>query len=1386
LRDCIAYSTEPTGIINRCNKKPKKGASKKNTIAGINWRLSFQPLLQIFALLGLLAIPLLASAESKAALGQPNIDYYAPVDYRAHHQNWTIKQHADGSLYAANNNGILEFDGERWTLITVDNFRFIYDLALDETRLYLGTDRDLGYFERDLEGQWQYHSIKTLLVNDTNQPVNIEQILRVSVTPRGVYYLGAKYLYRYYEQELTRVALHSSNSFYAISWVNKKVLIGDISGKIYRFDPATETISLYLDTPILGGYVISEFRLLKNGNTLIVALNGLFKLTEDPSTKKPSVTKLNTNIDSWIENNEVRTATELDNGHLALGTRTAAIAIIDQQGQLQQFINQSSGLKHARVTRLLLDNQQGLWATHDGGISRIAMEHGFYRFAQKNGFANIEAIIEHEGDIYAGSRSNGLFRLRNPSTDITSQFLLQLGYSSVWALAKTEAELIVGYGTGIDIIDTNSTNLVIKQRLRTPHVFSLTQTNNSTFFATLANGVARLTKEGDQWVISAINLNTSIDQAVFEPPDTLWLGGMAQEYIRLNNISQWPNIDISRFDDVDGVPTSTVNLIKLNDQTLFETAKGILKFNEYSATSNLRFTQDPHFQKFHAKDHSQNPYPISQNPDGSFFYIQNNLLTLAKLNNDNVYDKVSAGIKINSNERINALYQTKSAVWVSGDKAVYRFDRSLFDTGIIKPELKLQLLITDYNQAFYLTEANHTDDSWPVVLNSTTEKIKVMLALRSFNRADDNQYRWRINGTWSDWQYEGEVIFDHLTKGKQLIEFQGKNSLGTTSKIETLTFIVSPHWYSTLIFKVAMFLALGLLLFLSVRYFVWLRTQHLEREKTRLQRMVKEKTQSLQQIDALKTQFFCNITHEIRTPLTLNIGTVEHIIDANPNLEKAVKRQLNQAVVNAKRLLFLINQILDINRYAVKEEQLNSQTYDLNAFTTWISERFEPLAIQKQIQLITTHPDAVLAVNFDCSKMERILVNILSNSFKFTEPGDEIKIELFKDADHVTLRISDTGIGIPEQQLPFIFDRFYSQNKKHKLEYASTGIGLAIVKSLIELHGGTIKATNNRPKGSCFTLSFPISGQAPVKLDYSDTLYSLEYLELNQPTSTGSELTSAAGEHDSDEDISSILVIDDNVELRQFLVQIFSGEYLVIEANNGQEGLTKARQHYPDLIICDLMMPVMDGLEFTKICKSDPETDFIPVFLLTANGTKEIHSHGLELGADDFLEKPFELKNFKAKIKNLLTRQTKLREYIQSKNSERATVDIAPPQTTPSTDPFINEVRAYLIANIYTDIKVEALAKHFNTDRSNLYRRIHKETQLSTQNFIKDIRLNIAAEQLIQSNHNISTIAYSLGFNSLSYFTRAFKEKFDCTPNQYRRNKTEALRQPAKVPDTAK
>jgi len=211
-----------------------------------------------------------------------------------------------------------------------------------------------------------------------------------------------------------------------------------------------------------------------------------------------------------------------------------------------------------------------------------------------------------------------------------------------------------------------------------------------------------------------------------------------------------------------------------------------------------------------------------------------------------------------------------------------------------------------------------------------------------------------------------------------------------------------------------------------------------------------------------------------------------------------------------------------------------------------------------------------------------------------------------------------------------------------------------------------------------------------------------------------------------------------------------------------------------------------DGLEFTKICKSDPETDFIPVFLLTANGTKEIHSHGLELGADDFLEKPFELKNFKAKIKNLLTRQTKLREYIQSKNSERATVDIAPPQTTPSTDPFINEVRAYLIANIYTDIKVEALAKHFNTDRSNLYRRIHKETQLSTQNFIKDIRLNIAAEQLIQSNHNISTIAYSLGFNSLSYFTRAFKEKFDCTPNQYRRNKTEALRQPAKVPDTAK
>lgn len=1320
-------------------------------------------------------------ASNDKAMGLAAIDFYGAEAYEAHHQNWNIQRHFSGKLYVANNSGVLEFDGERWNNLTSPNLTFVYDLALTDTRIYVGSKNDLGYFQKNKIAQWQFYSLKNTLVAEAGEEPNIGQIYRVASTPIGVFFIGSNYLYHFQNDELKSIKLNRVSATYAMEWLNDQLFIGNSFGEIHRFDERTGTLNRIARGENSAQEVIMDFSPLRNGKSLFVSLDGLYLADTSRTELVLNTERFATEADSWMAQNSATTAIQLRNGNIAIGSRNAGIALIDSEGKLLKLIDSQTGLAQPRVTGMVEDDQQGLWVTHDGGISRLALEFGFYRFDNDPAFKNVETILSFNDAVYAGSRTRGLFTLSSTEQGRNSIFKPLFNYDAVWSLAGIEDTLFVGHGKGLDIYQTGGGDPTLSQRIdEVSPVYSVVEYEPATFFISHNLGVSRLQQNGARWVLSDLPLDLRIDHMVLAS-NSLWLGGLYQQYIRISNLENWPDVSVDNFSEESGIPLGPTDVISVNGDAAFVAEDGVLRFNPVPSTEQTAFfTLDPAFIHLRKDNDIQYPYPAHQLNDRTLIFAQNDELVFANRGSDGIYLTDNSVMKDDEYRRVNQVQSDENYIWVAADNGVYRFSRRAEFLQANPPTLIVNELITGFGQRV-TSNLFDTVPSFgkankvirvPEPFPSDTTSVDILLTMSSFRSADNNQYRWKINDEWSEWTNDGVVRLDRLPRGTQTLTLQGKNINNVATAEIDFKFTILNFWYETWKFRVLIALAFFVLLFALVRFFTNRRTRKLEEEKQYLQLLVDEKTSELQIADAMKTQFFCNITHETRTPLTLNIGNIEHVLNDNPELDERVQRPLVQALSNAKRLLLLVNQILDINRYAAAEDKLDCKTYDINAFVGNIADRFLPLAKQRGIGLTINLLKSPLAVDFDAEKMERVLVNLLSNSFKFTHYEGHVTVTVQQDEGRAFVSVEDTGIGIPDDQLPHIFDRFYSNTKQQKLEYASSGIGLSIVKSIVEMHDGNIVAENQKPKGCRFTIRLPVSYSENLQDDFGKSFYTEEIVSVYQSkTSSGLRAIELNALDQELPDKKTILVIDDNEELRQFIVSVFGSDFLVFEAGNGKEGLDLARQYFPDLVICDLMMPVMDGIEFARYCKNDADLSAIPIFLLTANSTEELRSSGFEAGAIDFLEKPFQFREFKTKVHNFLNTQERLFERIRAEVKGLEVNNSVEALVNAESDPFVIKVTDYVREHIYEDISVESLAEQFNTDRSNLYRHIHKETNMSTQNFIKDIRLSVASELLIHTQDNVSTIAYKLGFNNLSYFTRSFKTKFSCTPNQFRSSK---------------
>ena len=640
-----------------------------------------------------------------------------------------------------------------------------------------------------------------------------------------------------------------------------------------------------------------------------------------------------------------------------------------------------------------------------------------------------------------------------------------------------------------------------------------------------------------------------------------------------------------------------------------------------------------------------------------------------------------------------------------------------------------------------------------------------------------NQYAYQLTGVDEDWTYSGNRRFANysaLPPGDYIFRVKGSNNDGYWNETGTsiaITILPPPWktWWSYMLYGVFIIS----ILFSMIYYY--LRRQQLI-HKLKIEHIEAEK---LKELDSMKSRFFANISHEFRTPLTLILGPLQKMIGKPTSATD--KKDLTVMQRNARRLQELINQLLDLSKLEAGKMKLQCSELNIVEWARTYIQSFESLARQRKIDVIFSSEQPEIKCWFDPEKMMKVLNNLLSNAFKFTKT--EGKIIVFTGsaptADYegpwVNLSISDTGTGIPSEKLPHIFERFYQADESQTRKYEGTGIGLAMVKELVELHHGNITVESTEGEGTTFTILLPLGKEhlKPEEIIESPISETIEALPAGQMEE---ELVGCLSEKEQiqieeENGLPVMLIVEDNADMQNYIRGFFIESYQIMETVNGQKGFDLAIQHIPDIIVSDVMMPVMDGYQLCRKIKTDERTSHIPVILLTARSSGADKIEGLETGADDFITKPFEGNELKVRVRNLINQRERLRKIFGKKIAFSTFKNLAEFKDSgiASMDEKFLKKAFEIVEREMPDPEFSVLvfSNKIGLSRMQLHRKLKALTDQSPSEFIKILRLNKAAVLLKSKSATSAEIAYDVGFNSPSYFSTCFKEHFGKTPLEF-------------------
>ena len=634
--------------------------------------------------------------------------------------------------------------------------------------------------------------------------------------------------------------------------------------------------------------------------------------------------------------------------------------------------------------------------------------------------------------------------------------------------------------------------------------------------------------------------------------------------------------------------------------------------------------------------------------------------------------------------------------------------------------------------------------------------FSVSFASDNYNLPEKTQYMYKLEGFNNDWLTlplgVHNVTFTNLAPGKYVLRVKAVNSDGYVGvKEATLGIVVNPpfwmSWWAYLLY------AIGLVVVLFLARYRMLKR---EREKFHLQQIESEAAKN-EEINNMKFRFFTNVSHELRTPLTLIISPLEGMLKETTDELQSTRLQLMHR--NAQRLLHLVNQLLDFRKGEMSTHQLSLSEGDIISYVHSVCNSFLLMADKKHIQFSFFSGIDTFSMAFDADKVGKIVMNLLSNAFKFTPEGGRVTVMIEHVAgtpDMLEIKIADTGIGISEVDKEHIFERFYQAGHKGVEETTGNGIGLSLVRDFVTLHEGEVKVFDNIGMGSVFVIQFPVKHvETQVQLP--------EETGMPAGDEEDKEMKEEAREEMERKNFPLLLIVDDNEDFRIFMRYSLELQYRVKLAVNGKEAWEMMQEELPDLVISDVMMPQMDGNELCRLIKQDKRTAHIPVILLTARQNTEAKLEGLQTGADDYVTKPFNMTILVLRIRKLI-------ELSRYHRVTQGMIDPAPSEIviTSLDEKLIEKAIKYVEDNMSrTELSVEELSRELGMSRVHLYKKLLQITGKTPIEFIRVIRLKRAAQLLRESQLHVSEVAFEVGFNNPKYFSRYFKDEFGVLPSVY-------------------
>ncbi|MCU4157713.1 response regulator [Carboxylicivirga sp. A043] len=1104
--------------------------------------------------------------------------------------------------------------------------------------------------------------------------------------------------------------------------------------KVYeRFDMKGSNIKTNLN-------IILSLTLNKDGS-ILAAVDGGGIINIDPIKKIVTNNKEQNQAFANLDTKAVFSIYIDSNGLYWVGTIGKGVRIINtERNRFNHYTHQlhnPQSISDNAILSLLEDSKDRIWVgTDGGGLNLFDYQRGTfksYNHLTSNLKSNvIKRIVEdNNGNIWLGTYGGGLAWLNEQTDELIAyspnNILNNQSTSiSVWSLCQqNDNKLWVGtLGNGLYEFDTRTNefthlNEIYPQlnEVMNDYILSLFVDSKNNLWIGTSNGIyvwLNNEKKYIRYLFDQINdsgVGKNAILCIYETTDgKIWIGSNGGGVFNLNP----ENGDIVNLTINDGLVQEQVYDIK-------EAQENVLWFASHGGISKYEINTG-RFQNYDSRD------GLLGSTFNALLYSQSNKLMVGGVKGLNVFDPNV--IKVNNNVPkvlFSELYINNSPI-KAGDK----------DSPLTENIADTEEIILYHNQA----------------------NIGIEFVAINYFISEKNSYSYVLENSSEQWSTPSSnrlVKYNNLKPGDYIFKVKAANNDGVWSTSETtLKIKVLAPWWKRWYAYLAYFLIIGAAMYAYIRYTIlWIDL----RRKLEFEVMEREKIKELNQ---MRLQFFTNISHEFRTPLTLISGPLESL-KKQLRLDGDRQKLFDIAHKNTNLLLRLINQVMDFRKVESGSLELNATTADIIPYIKECSESFNHMAIERNMQFSITCQVEQLIIQFDKDIVEKVIYNLLSNAFKYGKENGkvilsvEVTNEQIMEKQLLLIKVSDDGYGINSDNPNDVFKQYkrFKQDNKH---ITGTGIGLALTKSLVQLHGGTISVESEKGLGSTFTVSLPLMNSLSTE---EKTVSDETFFNSSDKTdvAVGTIHQSLNGNN------YSLLIVDDNTQVIDYLSSVLEPNYHVTTANNGQMAFDSLLKKSFDLVITDVMMPVMNGIELCNQIKNNIHTSHIPVIMLTAKTSVENKIEGLNTGADAYVPKPFNPDLLCAYIENLLKGREKLKEVFTG----NALIQPSEVTSTSVDEQFITKALEVVRNNMEDEaFSVEDLGRELAMSRSNLHRKIKALTDKSTTDFIRTIRLKEAAAKLISTDDQISEIAYKVGFNSSSYFIKSFKKEFKMSPGQYK------------------